>query len=262
MRVQTVKLEDFKRFDDLTIDLGPIPKKIVAMVGPNGCGKSSVFDGFEQQLRPWRSSGPEKTEFYSKSLFREDNDANLENEQFSAQKAVTVIFESGGLHEKSFYFRTSYRYTPKLDIGGIKSLNETLNREDHPISSIAMDQRLHNNYERLHSILYSEYTKGVKTGNQIHGKFIKKINNILSNILDVRISDLGNPMEERGQFYFRKGSIVDFPYANLSSGEKEVIDLIIDLVLKSEEYTETVYCIDEPDLHLNTAIERKLLVEI
>ena len=232
------------------------------MVGPNGCGKSSVFDGFEQQLRSWTSKEPENTEFYSKSLFREDNDTNLRNEQFNAQKAVTVTFESGDLHEKSFYFRTSYRYTPKLDLREIRSINETQNRQDHPISSIAMDERLINNYAKLHSILYSEYTKGAKTGNQIHGEFIEKINNILSNILDVRISDLGNPMEERGQLYFRKDNIVNFPYANLSSGEKEVIDIVIDFVLKSEEYTETVYCIDEPELHLSTAIQRKLLVEI
>ena len=69
-------------------------------------------------------------------------------------------------------------------------------------------------------------------------------------------------MEGKGQLYFKKGNTIDFPYANLSSGEKEVIDLVIDLVVKSKEYTETVYCIDEPELHLSTAIQRKLLIEI
>ena len=262
MRVKTVKLIEFKRFDHLTINLEPNPKKIVAMIGPNGCGKSSVFDAFEQQLRPWRSNNPENVEFYSKSIFREDNDASPRNEQFNVQKAATVTFDPGVLHEKSFYFRTSYRYTSKLDAQGVKSINEIRNRQDHPISSIVIDQRLYNNYERLHALLYSEYTNGLKTGNQIHGEFIEKVNNILSNILDVQISNIGDPLNERGQIYFKKGNTIDFPYANLSSGEKEVIDLIIDLVLKSEEYTETVYCIDEPELHLNTAIQRKLLVEI
>ena len=78
----------------------------------------------------------------------------------------------------------------------------------------------------------------------------------------MEISTLGNPLKSKGQFYFQKGNTVDFPYANLSSGEKEVVDLIIDLVIKSEEYSETVYCIDEPELHLSTAIQRNLLVEI
>ena len=102
----------------------------------------------------------------------------------------------------------------------------------------------------------------MKTGVQVRNELIGEINSILSNILDVHISNLGNPLEAKGQLYFKKGNVVDFPYANLSSGEKEVIDLVIDLVIKSKEYTETVYCIDEPELHLSTAIQRKLLLEI
>jgi hypothetical protein len=74
--------------------------------------------------------------------------------------------------------------------------------------------------------------------------------------------DLGDILNGRGQLYFKKGSSKDFPYANLSSGEKEVIDIIVDLLVKIPEYNESVICIDEPELHLNTAIQRKLLVEI
>lgn len=45
MRVKKLHFVDYKRFHDLTIDLGERPARIVALVGPNGCGKSSVFDG-------------------------------------------------------------------------------------------------------------------------------------------------------------------------------------------------------------------------
>jgi hypothetical protein len=48
----------------------------------------------------------------------------------------------------------------------------------------------------------------------------------------------------------------------LSSGEKEVIDLIIDFIVRLPEYNDTVFCIDEPELHLSTAIQRKLLIEL
>ena len=258
MRVRTVKLVGFKRFDHLTIDLGPNPKKIVAMVGPNGCGKSSVFDAFERQLKNFRNRGEESQEFYSKGLFYDDSS---QNEQYKNQN-VEVTPDSGSLNRKSFYIRTSYRFTPKIEIGEIKHLPDILKLNDEPISTIALDQRLQTNYQRLLGASYTAFTKGDRTGDQVREELIGRINNILFNILDVQISDLGNPLEGRGQIYFKKGNTIDFPYANLSSGEKEVIDLIIDLVVKSKEYTGTIYCIDEPELHLSTAIQRKLLVEI
>lgn len=46
MKVRRIRLKNgYKRFHDLTIDLGDNPKRIIALVGPNGCGKSSVIDG-------------------------------------------------------------------------------------------------------------------------------------------------------------------------------------------------------------------------
>ncbi len=46
MRIKTIELKNgYKRFHHLTINLGDNPKRIVALVGPNGCGKSSVLDG-------------------------------------------------------------------------------------------------------------------------------------------------------------------------------------------------------------------------
>ena len=45
MKIRKIILSKYKRFQSLTIDLGDNPKRIVALVGPNGCGKSSVFDG-------------------------------------------------------------------------------------------------------------------------------------------------------------------------------------------------------------------------
>ena len=259
MRVKTVELVGFKRFDHLTIDLGDTPKKIVALIGPNGCGKSSIFDGFEQQLQSMRSYGSEGVEFYSKLLFYDDDHRK---EQYNAQQTVNVTFGPGTLNRKSFYIRTSYRFTPKINVTRIEQTPDILDSGDEPISTIALDQRLLSNYKRLLGIAYEEFDKGLKTGNQAREELIGKINNILSNILDVQISSLGNLSAGKGEFYFKKGNTTDFPYANLSSGEKEVIDIVIDLVVKSKEYTETVYCIDEPELHLNTAIQRKLLVEI
>ena len=44
MKIKSIRMNNFKRFFNLTIDLGESPKRIIALVGENGCGKSSVFD--------------------------------------------------------------------------------------------------------------------------------------------------------------------------------------------------------------------------
>ena len=49
MNVTRLRLENFKRFTDLTIDLSSCAgaPKLVLLIGANGSGKSSVFDAFE-----------------------------------------------------------------------------------------------------------------------------------------------------------------------------------------------------------------------
>ena len=47
MRIKRIHLENFKRFTDLTIEGIPETAKLVVLIGPNGCGKSSLFDSFK-----------------------------------------------------------------------------------------------------------------------------------------------------------------------------------------------------------------------
>lgn len=260
MRVKKIQLKVFKRFDDLTIDLGENPKKIVALVGPNGCGKSSIFDAFEEKLKDFRNTGNEGASFFSKSLFYEDE----AKRNTTYDKNLSIILETNTpkLTPKSFYIRTAYRFTSKINVNQIAAMQSIMNTRDEPMSSIALDTRLESNYKRLLGSSYSEFFKGIKTGNEVRKELIDEINVILLKILDIEISDLGNILENKGQFYFKKGNVKDFPYANLSSGEKEVVDIILDLKIKTKDFNETVFCIDEPELHINTAIQRKLLIEI
>ena len=46
MRIKTVRLNNYKRFTELTIADLPETARLVVLVGPNGTGKSSIFDSF------------------------------------------------------------------------------------------------------------------------------------------------------------------------------------------------------------------------
>ncbi|XMB87482.1 AAA family ATPase [Mycoplasmatota bacterium WC44] len=85
----------------------------------------------------------------------------------------------------------------------------------------------------------------------------------MKNCLEVEIDNLGNIEEGKGTLFFRKKDYVNpFEFNVLSSGEKEVVDILLDLYLRQDTYSDSIFIIDEPELHLNTSIQRKLLTEI
>ncbi|MCP6717970.1 MAG: ATP-binding protein [Patescibacteria group bacterium] len=262
MKIRKVRLKNFKRFDDLTIDLGDNPKKIVALVGPNGCGKSSIFDAFEEKLKNYKGAHRNPPpNFFSKLYYSILPDKK--SEAYNRNEAVQIENNEGReFDKKSFYVRSPYRFTPSLNVTSITSQPDALEDVSRPGSSIDIDGRLKENYERLLGQAWNEYQYGSKSGPKMRAKLLGHINDIISKILDIRISNLGDVIGGKGQLYFEKESSKDFPFENLSSGEKEVVDIIIDLVVKTPTYNDTVFCIDEPELHLNTAIQRKLLIEV
>ena len=260
MKIKKIVLKEFKRFDDLTIDLGESPKKIIAVVGPNGCGKSSIFDAFEEKTKDFRDYGTEGDSFFSKAMYYTDE--SKRKTDYNKNNSVKITTEAGDLTRKSFYIRTAYRFTSKFNVQQISALPAIFESRDEPISSIAIDTRLEANYKRLVGSAYSEFFDGTKTGNAVRKELIEKVNNVLIQILNIEISGLGNILDKKGQLYFKKGNVKDFPYSNLSSGEKEVVDIVLDLIVKTKDFDDTIFCIDEPELHLNTSIQRKLLVEI
>jgi hypothetical protein len=218
----------------------------------------------KEKLKDFSPSGGsiEDQSFYSKSYFYADK--KFINESYNKDESIFITNDKDNqsFSVKSFHIRTSYRFTSKLDIKKIEAKEDELISE-RPNSSISIDNRMKENYERILGIAYEDvFENGSKTGDEIMEDLIGKVNRILSNVLDIKISSLGNVMQKKGSLYFEKENTTNFPYANLSSGEKEVLDLIIDLVFKLKKYDDTVYCIDEPELHLNTKIQRNLLIEI
>ena len=75
---------------------------------------------------------------------------------------------------------------------------------------------------------------------------------------ELELNSLGNPLED-GTFRFTKGTSRGFSFKNLSGGEKAVFDLILDLVIAKRAYDNTIFCIDEPEAHINPKLQAKLL---
>lgn len=268
MKLKKLTLRKYKRFHDLTIDLGEEPKRMVAFVGPNGCGKSSVFDALLYHACAYG-------DYIGNSGHKDYKYHSLEQKPSYNYKAINIKFVEGsyedvhkkkqkeGLAKTIFSFRSSFRYNANLRIKESKAVSELTNNDFGASVSSDIDQRMEQNYRRL-NIKYNKFLNDKDCRpSEAKEYIIGELNDAIANCLDMTIDNLGNIESDEGTLYFiKKDTEVPFEYNLLSAGEKEVVDILLDLYLRKDEYVASVYIIDEPELHLNTAIQRKLLVEI
>ena len=263
MKLKEIHLKKFKRFTDLTITAIPSSARLVVLVGPNGCGKSSVFDAFKVwQLWKGYTGLPTDQSYCNKTPVGQDGYEN-------SNKLVDLSFydydgEDTNKNHSIFYFRTAYRNDPSLAIKGISAV-EAPTAIANKNMMIENDQEVAKNYHRLisktlecvYDTSYNE--KSVAT---LRDELIGKIRESLTRLFgDLTLSGVGNPTEN-GDFLFDKGVSKNYSYKNLSGGEKAAFDLILDLVIKQKYYPDTIFCIDEPEAHMHTALQEKLLGEL
>lgn len=268
MKIKNIQLKNgYKKFHDLTIDLGSDPKRIIALVGPNGCGKSSVLDGllFHNNAHQYIGNKHGKDHEYHSMNKTPNYDYQNVIINFSEGIFQTVRQSktSNGKENTLFSFRSPYRYNSNLKVKESKATTEIrLNNYGASFSS-DLDDKMEENYRRLY-IKYNKYLNDQDcTPSQAKTKIIGDLNISLKNCLDLEIISIGAIEANEGTLYFKKSDHPrEFEFNVLSSGEKEVVDILLDLYLRQEEYNDTIFLIDEPELHINTAIQKKLLLEI
>jgi predicted ATPase len=268
MRLKKIRLKNgYKRFRDLTIDLGDNPARVVALVGPNGCGKSSVLDGLIYHASAYGrigEGGSRDHTYHSMDSLPSYDYQNVEIELSQGNYGnVHQQRKAAGQEQTIFSFRSPYRYNSQLKITETRATTEIRLNKYGAGDASSLDSKMEESYRRLYAV-YNRYmeTADVKPS-EAKAKIIGDLNDSIRRCLDLEIFGIGNIEDSKGSLYFQKSDHPkEFEFNVLSSGEKEVVDILLDLYLRKDVYNDTVFLIDEPELHISTSIQRKLLVEI
>jgi len=198
-----------------------------------------------------------------------------------------INFHDAGLSEKSFYLRTAYRNEPNLIIpeAGLQQITqqmEPITREIRFNTMIQNDAAVFSNFQRLTSNASRELLKQTtdkenrsknigQLQDEISGMFTEIQEAMsrlftdlsLNDLTDLVLNDLDVDLKSESKgLTFNKGTSNDLPYGNLSGGEKAAFDLLFDIFIKRKEYDDTIFCIDEPEAHMNPRLQGKLLEEL
>jgi predicted ATPase len=250
MKIKSIKINRFRRFEDLRIDELP-PAKLVVIAGPNGIGKSSLFDAFSAWYQANQIGLSWDAVYHSRS-----------NENWNQH--VEITFHAGTPTKKAFYFRSAYRNDPEFQISSLQ--RQAVPTDDIRVRRmIDADGTVSSNYQRLASAAFEnvfENYSGSMTLQEFREQAIGEISRAVGRLFpDLKLHTLGNPLQD-GTFSFAKGAIAKFSYKNLSGGEKAAFDLLLDFIVKKKTYDDTVYVIDEPEAHMNTRLQGALLGEL
>lgn len=262
MHLKAVHLRDFKRFTDTHIQGFPESARLIVLAGPNGSGKSSLFDG----LKTWHTANG--LGGYS---WDESYGAKVGRPSIAWSDHVTVEFheplpEGPEEKKKMVYVRSAFRNEADFSISSFNRLASPL---DSPKVArlIDPDASVSDNYQRLVMAtidgVYSDDLPESMTRVEIRDRVIGKVQaamvRVFPDLILMGVGGMTTGSSAVGTFYFTKGSSENFLYKNLSAGEKAAFDLILDAVVKGEHFDNTVWCIDEPETHLNTRVQADLL---
>jgi hypothetical protein len=165
---------------------------------------------------------------------------------------------------RSFSIRSAHRNDAQFQAGAIDRRGP-LEDELRFHLMIENDAAVALNYQRLAAqALEDVFVKedGSSTIAAFREKIIGDIRAAVQRVFpSLLLNDFGNPLVD-GTFRFDKGSSREFLYKNLSGGEKAAFDLLLDFIVKKRTFKNTIYCIDEPEAHLNSRVQGALLGEL
>ena len=256
MRIANATIKDYKRFTNLAVQGIPDTARLIMLAGPNGSGKSSFFDALARWQRDrwegvrrddyhvkWDTRATERPKNYRVSVTLHNLDLSSADEQ---------------LLKKLFYFRSAYRNDPEYQSQTLKQVPDPLDVL-HVARMIDNDVAIGKNYQRLASQIFDIFDTTPQMTDAFIESIIRPIREPVKRLFpNLILNSLANPLKD-GTFRFTKGSSKGFHFKNLSGGEKAAFDLILDLAIAVRSYDNTLFCIDEPESHMNARLQAELL---
>ena len=269
MHISKLELINFKRFTHLMLEDIPADTRLVLLIGANGSGKSSVFDAFELLNKVTKGEGASQqwVDYYRKQAkqdFRIVIDQGLGDMEIIGKDPNRDL-----LRGVNFYGRSSFRQVPRLIRTKLGDTQFDFKQDsDRPKYFIDRDERFENDLESITGIILRDFFRAPDAGTKIRERFLDPINRALANIFGAKngnkleLIEIIPPLEGNiAQVTFRKGNS-EFHYNQLSAGEKEVINILINLSSRKESLENAICFFDEIDLHLSTKLQFDLLQEI
>lgn len=261
MRIKEIKIRGFKRFTDLQITNIPDTAKLVILAGPNGCGKSSLFDAVNLWFRLFSFGSSIWDEKYHKKQSSGDILGWNETAQVFMHDPQPSSAEE---KKKAVYMRSAYRNDPEFQLNNLTTVSLAVD-EARFTRLIENDQAVNLNYKRLVSKGFEQIFETADdnlTAGEFRSGLIGDIKESMERLFPgLSLNSLGNPLTA-GTFKFDKGESKGFEYKNLSGGEKGAFDLILDLLVKQKEFDNTAFFIDEPEAHLSPSLQGPLMEEL
>ena len=256
MKLNTIEITDFSHFSSLNVKNIPGTARLIVLVGPNGCGKTSFLEALHTWYL-WKSNKHHLWEQdYHPKQGSKSSDANIDK-----NIRVTIHDAMPEDRKKMLYVRSAYRNEPEFH-------SNQLSRRPNRISEKRISRLIDNdpavatNYARISSRalqdIFTEEDRQMSL-EQFTTKILGDIRSAFSKMFpELYLNDLGDPLDS-GTFRFTKGISEGYKYKNLSGGEKAAFDLILDLIVAIRTFDNTLFCVDEPELHINAKLQSQLL---
>ena len=222
-----------------------------------------ICDNYPEKHRTWHVWNAGRGRFWQEDYHLKAGTRRI-HRNIIDEEHVKVDFHylfGEGEKKKLFYFRSAYRNDPEFESQTLERTGDLLD-DSGPERMIDNDIAVSKNYQRMVSesveYIFGLHEQSLKI-NEFREQLIGKISSPFRKLFpDLELIGLGNPIED-GTFRFTKGASKSFAFKNLSGGEKAAFDLILDLIVARRRYDNTLFCIDEPESHINPGVQAELL---